>query len=278
MTEHELLTALARRKGRERPLAGPVAWDPGPSLPAVSPEWGLDALWERFALELEKLGGRPYRAATLADARAYVVRASAEAARRAADGSVPPASRTETPAAPAGSGEGGQGGGGAPAARAGARPVVVATADPAVLALGLDAALGESGLDLALWGSAAPDDPGAGAPEASLPAQAKHLAARAVAGITGVDWAVAETGTLLLGSGPGRGRVVSLLPPVHIALIRPSQLLPSLAEAFRRAGQALDLPSSLVLITGPSRSADIENDLSIGVHGPAAVHAVLLPE
>ena len=72
--------------------------------------------------------------------------------------------------------------------------------------------------------------------------------------------------------------MVSLLPPVHVAVIRPAQLLPSLAEAIRRVGQAKELPSSLVLITGPSRSADIENDLSIGVHGPGSVHAVLLPE
>lgn len=239
MTEHELLTALARRKGRERPLAGPVEWDSDASLLARSPDWGLDALWERFARELERLGGTPYRAASLADARAHVARVAAGAA-------------------------------GLPAAQAagGDRPIVMAWNDPVVASLGLDGALREVGLDLAVWGGNA----------AAGPTQARELAARAVAGITGVDWAVAETGTLLLGSGPGRGRLVSLLPPVHIALIRPSQLLPSLAEAFRRAGQALDLPSSLVLITGPSRSADIENDLSIGVHGPAAVHAVLLPE
>ena len=65
---------------------------------------------------------------------------------------------------------------------------------------------------------------------------------------------------------------------MHIALIRPDQLLPSLAEAVRRVGEAGELPSSLVLITGPSRSADIENDLSIGVHGPGSLHAMLLPE
>lgn len=241
MSDHEFLSALARRKGRQRPFSGPPGWDSGPSLPAPPPDRGLDALWERFARELEKLGGTPYRAASLADARAYVARVAAGAAERLA-AAVP----------------------------GGVRPLVVAWDDPVVAALGLEDALGETGLDLAVWGGSNLTG--------GQQAGAKELAARAVVGITGVDWAVAETGTLLLGSGPGRGRVVSLLPPVHVAVIRPAQLLPSLAEAIRRVGQAEDLPSSLVLITGPSRSADIENDLSIGVHGPGSVHAVLLPE
>ncbi len=262
MTEQEFLTALARRKGRDRPMTGRAGWASARSLPPVCPDWGVDALWERFARELEKLGGTAYRAGSRADAGEYVVRVAATLA-----------GLPEDRGARGGGAEAEVAGAGAPAP-GGDRPVVVAWDDPVVAALGLRDALEAAGLDLAIWGHSAPE-----AGQQATPGwNAKQLAARALAGITGVNWAVAETGTLLLSSGPGRGRLVSLLPPVHIALIRPDQLLPSLAEAVRRVGEAGELPSSLVLITGPSRSADIENDLSIGVHGPGSLHAVLLPE
>ncbi|MCC6677921.1 MAG: LUD domain-containing protein [Phycisphaerales bacterium] len=95
------------------------------------------------------------------------------------------------------------------------------------------------------------------------------------AGITDVQVAIAETGTLLCASGPGRGRGLSLVPPVHIAIVRESDVIADLVD-FRPDPAAL--PSSLVLITGPSKTADIEGILITGVHGPRAVHIVLIDD
>ena len=77
-------------------------------------------------------------------------------------------------------------------------------------------------------------------------------------GITSVDWAVAETGTLALCSHPGQGRVVSLLPPNYLAIIEPSQIVPDLFDLFTQLEPHGDLPSNLALVTGPSKTGDIE--------------------
>jgi len=97
-------------------------------------------------------------------------------------------------------------------------------------------------------------------------------------GITSVDWAIAETGSLvMLARAGGRGRSVSLLPPVHVAFIEPAQLIPDLFDLTplleRLPG---GLPSNLTLITGPSKTGDIQLKLTTGVHGPGEVHAVVL--
>ncbi len=95
-------------------------------------------------------------------------------------------------------------------------------------------------------------------------------------GLTGAVAGLADTGSLALVSGPGRGRIASLLPPLHIAMLRVSQLHPTYA-AFLSAHPAIeDVGSNLVLITGPSRTADIEMTLTRGVHGPGEVHVVLI--
>ncbi len=98
-------------------------------------------------------------------------------------------------------------------------------------------------------------------------------------GLTGVDHAIAETGSVVLLPRRGVSRLVSLLPPVHVAVVRRGEVLPGLDELF--ALQRLDhiegdLGSYLNIITGPSRSADIEHTLVTGVHGPGEVHMVLL--
>jgi len=98
-------------------------------------------------------------------------------------------------------------------------------------------------------------------------------------GITSVDWAVAETGTLALCSDPGHGRVVSLLPPNFLAILEPSQIVPDLFDLFDRLEQhKQDLPSNLVLVTGPSKTGDIELKLTTGVHGPGNVHVLVVEE
>ena len=103
--------------------------------------------------------------------------------------------------------------------------------------------------------------------------------ANADLGITGVDYAIAETGTCVIVPTTGVSRLVSLLPPVHIALVERGQVLPSLDELFtlrRRDFINGELGSYMNLITGPSRTADIEYKLVTGVHGPGEVHMVLI--
>jgi L-lactate dehydrogenase complex protein LldG len=98
------------------------------------------------------------------------------------------------------------------------------------------------------------------------------------AGISGVDYLVAETGSLVVLSRPEQPRSLSLLPPLHIAVAHRDQILPDLFDLFEsglwesRGG----LPSCLALITGPSKTGDIELRLVTGVHGPGEVHVVLI--
>ena len=98
-------------------------------------------------------------------------------------------------------------------------------------------------------------------------------------GVTGVDYAISETGTCVIIPRAGVSRLVSLLPPVHIALVEKGQVLPSLDELFTLRRDDFvngNLGSYMNLITGPSRSADIEYKLITGVHGPGEVHMVLI--
>jgi L-lactate dehydrogenase complex protein LldG len=106
------------------------------------------------------------------------------------------------------------------------------------------------------------------------------LFAAADVGITGADYAIADTGTVVLFSGPDKGRSVSLLPRVHIAIIPASRIWTRmgdvLEEIARHGTDPQRMPASIQWITGPSRSSDIENDLTIGVHGPIAVYALIV--
>jgi L-lactate dehydrogenase complex protein LldG len=107
---------------------------------------------------------------------------------------------------------------------------------------------------------------------------AVEIAAAADAGITLATFGIANTGTLVLETTAATPRSVSLLPTTHIALLRESQIVDRMGQAletFHRWPVA-DVPSSIHFISGPSRSSDIENDLTIGVHGPVAVIVVLV--
>lgn len=97
------------------------------------------------------------------------------------------------------------------------------------------------------------------------------------AGITDVRAAIAETGSLVCMSGSGHGRGLSLVPPIHVALVRASDVIPDLVDLWRETGGET-LPSSIVLITGPSKTADIEGILITGVHGPREVHILLIED
>jgi L-lactate dehydrogenase complex protein LldG len=94
-------------------------------------------------------------------------------------------------------------------------------------------------------------------------------------GVTGAYAALADTGGLVLVSGPGRGRLASLLPPVHIAVVEERRLRPSLAAVLREEPRLFEAGSNVVVVAGPSRTADIEMTLTHGVHGPKHVHVIL---
>ncbi|MCY4061388.1 MAG: lactate utilization protein [Chloroflexi bacterium] len=99
-------------------------------------------------------------------------------------------------------------------------------------------------------------------------------------GISGVSAALAATGSLVLEGGSGRYRSTSLLPDVHIALMRAEQILPDLEtwqEVQKQAGYpAFTKSSNTTLITGPSKTADIAHQLVKGAHGPREVHVMIL--
>jgi L-lactate utilization protein LutC len=107
------------------------------------------------------------------------------------------------------------------------------------------------------------------------------VVATADVGITGADWAIATTGTLVLSSGPGKARMASLLPPVHIAIVTTDQLVPPRLEDYIAAQRANHLgvfrrSSNVTLITGCSRTSDIEMHPVFGVHGPLELHIILI--
>jgi L-lactate utilization protein LutC len=97
-------------------------------------------------------------------------------------------------------------------------------------------------------------------------------------GITGVDYLIAETGSVVLGASPQEPRSLSLLPPVHIAIAERGQIVPDLFDLFERPGwkESGGPPSCLSVITGPSKTGDIELRLVTGVHGPGEIHVVLI--
>jgi L-lactate dehydrogenase complex protein LldF len=123
-------------------------------------------------------------------------------------------------------------------------------------------------------------------PEADLPAGLLESLERAgievtaqadpsaQAGLTGSYGAIAETGTLILAGGQGRLQTASLLPPLHIALLESDRIYASLADVT--CLPEIQAFPTVVLVSGPSRTADIEMTLTIGVHGPGELHVIIL--
>jgi len=104
----------------------------------------------------------------------------------------------------------------------------------------------------------------------------RQLCATADAGITSADYALADTGSLVLLSSPNEARMISLLPPAHIAIVPRTRILTGLDELFSILPSPAEASSSMVLITGPSRTADIEQILVRGVHGPGSLTVVVV--
>jgi L-lactate dehydrogenase complex protein LldG len=108
----------------------------------------------------------------------------------------------------------------------------------------------------------------------------RQIAIAAGVGVSGVDYALADTGTLVLLARKGQARSISLVPPVHIAIVKPDQMISGLDDLFqllRFEKGVSDLGSAVTFITGPSRTADIELTLVVGVHGPQELHVVIIP-
>lgn len=173
-------------------------------------------------------------------------------------------------------------------------------ADERLTGLGIDTWMEKAGVDLVRWEpletDSAPADKQAdqgGGPadgEEPLPFHADSnwsqrsrllkMTEQCQLGIVWADYAVANSGTLALLSHGGHGRSVSLLTGILFAVFEADQIVSRMGDAFEQIATRYpgmqQLPSSINLITGPSRSADIENDLTIGIHGPGKVCAFIL--
>ena len=88
------------------------------------------------------------------------------------------------------------------------------------------------------------------------------------AGITSTRGGIAETGALILWSSKQEPRLMSLVPPIHIAILRADKIYNSLAEVMQKENWSANMPTNAFLISGPSKTADIELVLAFGVHGP----------
>lgn len=152
---------------------------------------------------------------------------------------------------------------------------VVFSRNPLLAALNLAEMLKAWGKSVATW-------PAAGAARAEE-GNFRRDGFAATVGITGVDFALAESGSLVVTSATEGSQLSSLAPPVHVALYRREQLIGSLDDVLEKlshpaGSSALAVGRSIVFITGTSRTADIEQILIRGVHGPREVHAILVED
>lgn len=221
------------------PSEPPSGSQPAPLL-GVMPPIPPQELIPKFEAELTKVGGKVYRAATRDELKGII--------------------RTVLQSAQAAS--------------------AVLTRNPILEQLGMEEHLRARGISVVVW-------PGATVPAVENDESAcRNFAAAgfvAPVGISGVEFVLAETGSLVLTSRTEGSQLASLAPPVHIALYRRNQVVGSLDEVLKKLPIALEpnLPSpgrSVVFITGPSRTADIEQILVRGVHGPREVHAILVQD
>ena len=149
------------------------------------------------------------------------------------------------------------------------------SAHAVVDSLDLESRLAGTGIEVRLM---AVDDDGTELPDQQR-RRLRDIATAADLGVTGVDYAIAETGSCVLIARKGVSRLVSLLPPVHVALVERGQVLPGLDELFvlRKHNYSTEAGEGYMnMISGPSRSADIEQTLVTGVHGPRETHMLLL--
>lgn len=104
----------------------------------------------------------------------------------------------------------------------------------------------------------------------------RQLAEEAYLGVTGADWGVADCAAIALMAGPGRGRAVSLVPSIHVALLELKHLVRDLPELYAILENEETLPTAFNFISGPSKTADIEAQLVHGAHGPREMHLIVV--
>lgn len=96
------------------------------------------------------------------------------------------------------------------------------------------------------------------------------------AGITSSLGGIADTGSVILWPGPAEPRLLSLVPPVHFVVVEAAQVHATLADAMAAQRWAEGMPTNALLISGPSKSADIEQTIAYGVHGPKAFVVIVV--
>ena len=142
---------------------------------------------------------------------------------------------------------------------AGGAPVAVPGVDAVLDALKVPTAVSAAGIELVR-----PVDP-----------SWREAVEHAAVGVTGTVAGIAQTGSVAVACGPGAPRAVSLVPDVHLCVLRVDDLHDDVPDAVA-AVVARGMPSNLVWISGPSRSADLEKRMTLGVHGPRAFEVFLL--
>ena len=95
-------------------------------------------------------------------------------------------------------------------------------------------------------------------------------------GITDVEYAIAETGSLVIRPHAGNGRGLSLVPMIHVAIVEPKNILPDLADLMEKLAEKERSRANVILIAGPSKTADIEMNVVTGVHGPNVVQVLVV--
>ena len=114
-------------------------------------------------------------------------------------------------------------------------------------------------------------------PDEQLQIESRGALGSDLVGITGCFCAVAETGTLMLCSGPATPATLSLLPETHIAIVPAARIVSRMEDAWRLARAELpELPRAVNIISGPSRTGDIEQTIVLGAHGPYRVHIIIV--
>ena len=241
--------ALGRDSLTEASRPPQTAVLPHPRLEAVLPPIPPEELLAHFETELAKVSGIPYRASSVQELEEILkgILSTTEAAS------------------------------------------LVLSGNPLLAQLGLSGKLRALGKSVAEW----PAAPGKGEGDEAAFREACFSAA---VGITGADWALAETGSLVLTSATEGSQLASLAPPVHVALYRRGQLLESLDDVFERLpldparspefvegpvareAERSAVGRSVVFVTGVSRTADIEQILIRGVHGPRELYVILIEE
>jgi len=163
------------------------------------------------------------------------------------------------------------------------RREVAAWDHPLIVRLGLEKQFADMGVGYHITSSGKPKRTGSHVAGRDLHQQTVDAAARALVGVTAADFCLADTTTLVMKTRPGQARSVSLLPSIHVAVIHEDRILADFKElctllSFDENQRQEGLTNCMTLISGPSKTADIEVVMVEGVHGPREVHIYVIAE